>query len=86
MLKTLASALFGMCLHRRTTFPLTPKVRGIPVSGGTYVTCLDCGKEFRYDWDTMRLEKAELSRPKTAGKFSDQPADGRIVATRVGTL
>lgn len=21
----------------------------------TYVVCLDCGKEFAYDWDEMRL-------------------------------
>jgi hypothetical protein len=22
---------------------------------GTYVACLDCGKEFAYDWRTMRV-------------------------------
>ncbi|MGA2038512.1 MAG: hypothetical protein ABSH42_04480 [Bryobacteraceae bacterium] len=22
---------------------------------GTYVVCLDCGKEFAYDWRTMRV-------------------------------
>jgi hypothetical protein len=22
---------------------------------GTYVACLDCGKEFRYDWQQMRI-------------------------------
>jgi len=24
---------------------------------GAYVTCLDCGKEFAYNWDEMRLEE-----------------------------
>jgi hypothetical protein len=22
---------------------------------GTYVVCLDCGKEFAYDWDQMKV-------------------------------
>jgi hypothetical protein len=22
---------------------------------GTYVACLDCGKEFAYDWDQMKV-------------------------------
>ncbi|HEY1239931.1 MAG TPA: hypothetical protein VGF16_05210 [Bryobacteraceae bacterium] len=52
--------LFG-CSHSRTTFPLTPtrKSAGQPVPGvsrfGTYVTCLDCGKELAYDWQEMRV-------------------------------
>jgi hypothetical protein len=24
-------------------------------SAGAYVACLDCGKEFRYDWAQMRV-------------------------------
>jgi hypothetical protein len=48
-------SLFG-CSHKRTTFPLTP---GRSAAGharnGTYVACLDCGKEFSYDWKTMQL-------------------------------
>ena len=82
MLRTLAIALLGRCSHRRMSFPLTPKVRGIPVAGGAYVTCLDCGKEFRYDWDAMRLDKAEMSRPQTAGTFAGQPAKHRVAVTR----
>lgn len=38
--------LFG-CSHRRTTFPLTKK--------RTYVVCLECGREFQYDWQKMRI-------------------------------
>jgi hypothetical protein len=53
--------LFG-CLHKRTTFPISK--RGTPRPGaagrsGTYVVCLDCGKEFAYDWQRMRIMTAK---------------------------
>jgi hypothetical protein len=54
------NSLFG-CSHQRTTFPMTlgRKGAGQPPSGavrsGTYVVCLDCGKEFSYDWSEMRV-------------------------------
>jgi hypothetical protein len=60
MLQSLIDTLFG-CSHQRTTFPLTPARRGTGVvlsatpRNGTYVTCLDCGKEFAYDWKAMRI-------------------------------
>ena len=62
MLNTLLNAFFG-CSHRRTTFPLTPARRGGSPSStsprhGTYVTCLDCGREFAYNWDEMRIGDA----------------------------
>ncbi len=52
MWNTLLNTLFG-CSHRRTTFPLTPTRKG--GKGRTYVVCLDCGKEFDYDWQEMRV-------------------------------
>lgn len=58
MLQTIVNAFFG-CAHRRTTFPITPARRHSGAPGamrhGTYVVCLDCGKEFGYDWQEMRL-------------------------------
>ena len=61
MLKSIADVLFG-CSHRKTTFPQTRRSRGIPtpnaVRTGTYVACLDCGKEFAYNWGEMRIGKA----------------------------
>jgi hypothetical protein len=60
MLQSLLNSLFG-CSHQRTTFPLTPgrKNSGYAAPSatrsGTYVVCLDCGKEFAYDWDGMRI-------------------------------
>lgn len=57
MLQSLINAFWG-CSHRRTTFPMTPGRKGFAAQGatrhGTYVVCLDCGKEFRYDWNEMR--------------------------------
>jgi hypothetical protein len=53
---TIIDALFG-CWHRNTSFPQTSR-RGQRRSGGsqrgTYIVCLDCGKEFAYDWQKMR--------------------------------
>jgi len=60
MLESLVNTLFG-CAHARTTFPITPARRNnamLAQNGahlGTYVVCLDCGKEFAYDWKTMRV-------------------------------
>lgn len=60
MLTSMFNAFFG-CSHRRTTFPLTPARRaGLSVTSAenhakTYVACLDCGKEFDYDWTHMRV-------------------------------
>jgi hypothetical protein len=57
MFQTLFNALFS-CSHQRTTFPLTPGRRTAAPSAnrlGTYVVCLDCGKEFAYDWESMRV-------------------------------
>jgi len=60
MLHSIFNSLFG-CSHQRTTFPITPARRntGLPSSGvtrrNTYVACLECGKEFDYDWQSMRI-------------------------------
>jgi hypothetical protein len=69
MLHSMMNALFG-CGHQRTTFPITPR-RGYagPASasvGGTYVACLDCGKQFAYDWKSMRIgdQMAAPSAPR----------------------
>jgi hypothetical protein len=50
--------LFG-CSHRRTTFPLTPsRKKGFTQSNkGTYIVCLDCGKEFGYNWADMKITR-----------------------------
>ena len=50
--------LFG-CWHGNYSFPMSAR-RGkqqpaAAARTGIYVVCLDCGKEFPYDWDEMRV-------------------------------
>jgi predicted transcriptional regulator len=51
-------AFFG-CSHKHYSFPITarPGQRRSEAASvtGTYVVCLDCGKEFAYDWQEMRF-------------------------------
>jgi predicted transcriptional regulator len=58
MLSQLMDVLFG-CAHKRYTFPITAKSgRNQSAAAsvtGTYVVCLDCGKEFAYDWRQMKV-------------------------------
>jgi len=60
------ASLFG-CGHHRCTFPITAKKpAAAPLkckpSPKTYIVCLDCGKEFAYDWQKMR----RVAAPKAA--------------------
>ena len=56
----LLDMLFG-CWHKNYSFPITS--RTVPgehrpqaaQATGTYIVCLDCGKEFAYDWKEMRV-------------------------------
>jgi hypothetical protein len=53
------TSLFG-CAHHHCTFPITAKKQGTAPSGEkphatTYIVCLDCGKEFPYDWQQMKV-------------------------------
>jgi hypothetical protein len=62
MMASLISYLFG-CSHERTTFPMRTK-RSIETNRqGTYIVCLDCGKEFDYNWKEMHAGAAVPERP-----------------------
>ena len=58
MFVKIVDILFG-CRHSRYSFPVTPcgAVRRpqAAVLTGTYVACLDCGREFPYDWQEMKV-------------------------------
>jgi predicted transcriptional regulator len=57
MLANVLDALFG-CGHRNYSFPRTIRkgARSAAASvTGTYVVCLDCGKELPYDWKSMKV-------------------------------
>lgn len=67
MLTKMMNAVFG-CRHSRYSFPITMRAnarRRSVARTGTYVVCLDCGQEFAYDWQEMRV--AEL-QPKQAAR------------------
>ena len=54
----LIDLVFG-CWHRHLSFPISAKPgqrrSEAARATGTYVVCLDCGKEFSYDWEQMRV-------------------------------
>jgi hypothetical protein len=55
---SLVDALFG-CLHKHCSFPITVKPNkphsNQAEASSTYVVCLDCGKQFGYDWTQMKV-------------------------------
>jgi hypothetical protein len=66
---SLFDLVFG-CSHKRCSFPMTTRgaKRRTPAASltGTYVVCLDCGKEFPYDWKTMKMVRAKDTRREAA--------------------
>jgi hypothetical protein len=59
----IVDALFG-CAHRHCTFPRTARQPGSDST--TYVVCLDCGKEFPYDWQEMKIVTPVKNKRKVA--------------------
>jgi hypothetical protein len=70
-MEALWNLIFG-CWHRRTSLPFTlrdPRFGDVKPGStrassrrnsdtlGTYIVCLDCGKEIPYNWEEMRTEK-----------------------------
>jgi len=56
MIANVMDMLFG-CWHTNYSFPITVKDKSHPAAHltGTYVVCLECGKEFAYDWKQMKV-------------------------------
>ncbi len=65
MIEKLVEIFFG-CRHARYSFPVTVRrAKRRPQAAaltGTYVACLDCGKEFPYDWREMKVVSARPRR------------------------
>ena len=65
MIAKLIDAVFG-CRHPRYSFPVT--LRGAKRRSqaaaltGTYVVCLECGREFPYDWQQMKVINSSSER------------------------
>ncbi len=56
MIGSIFQTVFG-CSHRRLTRPITRVRKPGITAGETSVVCLDCGKEFVYDWNHMKIGK-----------------------------
>jgi hypothetical protein len=58
MVAKLIDVFFG-CWHSRYSFPVTIRGAGrrpqAAALTGTYVAGLDCGREFPYDWQEMKV-------------------------------
>ena len=77
MLGNLFNALFG-CWHNHYSFPISVRKgsrRNVAASlTGTYVVCLDCGKEFPYDWDEMKVISSHSERRTRVGSLAAKEA------------
>jgi hypothetical protein len=77
MVEKLIDALFG-CHHSRYSFPVT--IRGsarrpqAAALTGTYVACLDCGREFPYDWHEMKVITSQSEKRQYAATLSTKEA------------
>src|SRR5580765_4048978 len=54
MIDSLLNLLFR-CSHRRLTRPVAPVTKAGQPRSESYVVCLDCGKQFQYDLNTMQM-------------------------------
>ncbi len=64
MVANLLESVFG-CWHNRYSFPITVRSRFRSQAAnltGTYVVCLDCGKELPYDWEEMKVIRSSAAR------------------------
>jgi hypothetical protein len=77
MITKLVDAFFG-CWHNRYSFPITMRSSALKGSRpsaaaaltGTYVVCLDCGKELPYDWQEMKV----IGSPSEARHYAQELA------------
>jgi hypothetical protein len=73
----LIDVFFG-CRHSKYSFPVT--IRGKarrPQAGaltGTYVACLDCGREFPYDWQEMKVITSSSERREYVASLASKQA------------
>jgi hypothetical protein len=77
MVAKVIDALFG-CWHSRYSFPVT--IRGTarrPQAAaltGTYVACLDCGRELPYDWQEMKVITSSAERREYVAALTTKEA------------
>jgi hypothetical protein len=72
VIDTLLNILFR-CPHKRITRPITPASKSGVRQGDTYVVCLECGKQFTYDLNEMRVGKPVALSPTEGVLPPDMP-------------
>lgn len=77
MFTRLLDVFFG-CWHANYSFPITVrhKSRRIRAASltGTYVVCLDCGKELPYDWNEMKVVSLSSADRKAVPSLATKEA------------
>jgi hypothetical protein len=78
MVAKLMNIFFG-CWHSNFSFPITlrgeaKRNRPAAMLTGTYVACLDCGKEFAYDWQEMRVLNESEQKERRTASFATKEA------------
>lgn len=77
MIAKLLDVFFG-CWHGHYSFPITvrPGPRRIKAASvtGTYVVCLDCGKELPYDWAQMKIVSLSSRQRKALASLATKEA------------
>jgi hypothetical protein len=63
MIDSVLNLLFR-CPHHRLTRPVAPVTKPGQPHPRSYVVCLDCGKQFEYDLDHMRIGKPIDTTPE----------------------
>ena len=77
MIAEFFDTVFG-CKHSHYSFPISvrPASRRSAASKltGTYVACLDCGREFPYDWQEMKVITSQAERRNYVASLSHNAA------------
>ena len=76
MFSRILDVLFG-CTHSHTSFPITIKKGARSRAAfptGTYVVCLDCGREMPYEWKQMRIVRGTPERVAVASLATKEAA------------
>ena len=77
MIAKLLDAVFG-CWHQHYSFPITVRAgsRRSPAASltGTYVVCLDCGRELAYDWKAMKIVSSAAVEEKLVHALATKEA------------
>jgi hypothetical protein len=77
----MAARFFNMffgCWHSHYSFPITVRAgarrKGAAGLTGTYVVCLDCGREFPYDWQEMKVITHAPEKGRAVGSLATKEA------------